>query len=352
MMLNALCQRRCRPATVHLYIARLSIELVIATTTIARFSGATVLLILVATVSVYTCAILGGTAIGRTLDKAKLQQPSLGVSITIRAADDSAAAGHKIEERSSSSSARARRRPRDDISSSSLLPSSSVEDLYPSDAVSSLPSSSSSSSSSVSPLRRANYYTPSFTPGDEARAKWMQAVMERQMRRQHGDGNFFGEIETTKVGPWGGSGGQPFYIRTGTGGAARMRSVTLYHSDAIHTFYYDYFDEFGRRRAQGSLGGVGDGNSWRSKGVHETFYISPNEHITAVEGTFGRTRSDPRVIVTSLTFRTDKGYTYGPYGDVFGVPFSVPVANGCVVGFWGRSGQLLDAIGVYIAPCK
>jgi hypothetical protein len=33
----------------------------------ARLSGATVLLILVATVSVYTCAILAGAALGRTL---------------------------------------------------------------------------------------------------------------------------------------------------------------------------------------------------------------------------------------------------------------------------------------------
>jgi hypothetical protein len=59
-----------------------------------------------------------------------------------------------------------------------------------------------------------------------------------------------------------------------------------------------------------------------------------------------------QVVVTSLTFHTDKGETYGPYGEETGTPFSIPAANGCIVGFWGRSGWLLDAIGVYITPCK
>jgi hypothetical protein len=84
----------------------------------------------------------------------------------------------------------------------------------------------------------------------------------------------------------------------------------------------------------------------------EQISFSPDEHLTAVEGTFGRCRSVPEVVITSLTFRTDKGRTYGPYGEGTGTPFSIPAANGCIVGFWGRSGWLLDAIGVYIMPCQ
>ena len=80
--------------------------------------------------------------------------------------------------------------------------------------------------------------------------------------------------------------------------------------------------------------------------------FAPDEHVTAVEGTFGRCRSVTEVVVTSLTFRTNKGRTYGPYGEETGTPFSIPAANGCIVGFWGRSGWLLDAIGVYIMPCQ
>jgi hypothetical protein len=57
----------------------------------ARVSGATVLLILVATVSVYTCAIIAGGALGRALDSsaAKTMQPTardmaLRVSVSFR----------------------------------------------------------------------------------------------------------------------------------------------------------------------------------------------------------------------------------------------------------------------------
>jgi hypothetical protein len=40
------------------------------------------------------------------------------------------------------------------------------------------------------------------------------------------------------MGLWGGSGGQPFYMR-GTS-APRLRSIVLYHSDAIHSLACDY----------------------------------------------------------------------------------------------------------------
>lgn len=81
--------------------------------------------------------------------------------------------------------------------------------------------------------------------------------------------------------------------------------------------------------------------------------LRSGEHITAMEGTAALFANVPTVVITSLTFRTSAGRTYGPYGCV--APgsryFSVPVADGaCVVGFWGRSGWLLDAIGVYIKP--
>jgi hypothetical protein len=81
--------------------------------------------------------------------------------------------------------------------------------------------------------------------------------------------------------------------------------------------------------------------------------LSAGEHVTAVEGTTGNFERVSDVVVTSLTFRTNTGRMYGPYGNTVGTPFSVPAANGaCIVGFWGRSGWLLDAIGVYVRPCS
>ncbi|KAK1699161.1 hypothetical protein QYE76_015858 [Lolium multiflorum] len=53
----------------------------------ARVSGATVLLILVATVSVYTCAIIAGAALGRALDRPTStmtkQQPARDIALRI-----------------------------------------------------------------------------------------------------------------------------------------------------------------------------------------------------------------------------------------------------------------------------
>ena len=78
--------------------------------------------------------------------------------------------------------------------------------------------------------------------------------------------------------------------------------------------------------------------------------LSAGEYLTAVEGTTGHFGDGPDVVVvTSLTFRTSRGKIYGPYGGSgtgTAAPFSIPAASGCIVGFWGRSGRLLDAIGV------
>jgi hypothetical protein len=43
-----------------------------------------------------------------------------------------------------------------------------------------------------------------------------------------------------KVGPWGGPGGQPFYMRGSGGGAPRLLSIGLYHADAVHGLRFEY----------------------------------------------------------------------------------------------------------------
>jgi hypothetical protein len=87
--------------------------------------------------------------------------------------------------------------------------------------------------------------------------------------------------------------------------------------------------------------------------IYMQIKLSAGEHVTAVEGTIGRFGGVSDVVITSLTFRSSTGRTYGPYGNTAatGTPFSVPAADGAsIVGFWGRSGWLLDAIGVYVKP--
>ena len=40
--------------------------------------------------------------------------------------------------------------------------------------------------------------------------------------------------------------------------------------------------------------------------------------------------------------------SYGPYGKEEGTPFELSAFDGKIVGFYGRSGEYLNAIGVYV----
>lgn len=160
------------------------------------------------------------------------------------------------------------------------------------------------------------------------------------------------------VGPWGGPGGQPFRMR-GTS-VPHLRAIIVYHSNvSIHALACEYSlaaddeDANGEQRVR-MAGPWGIPHSIGSRRVRFTIEMSAGEYLTAVEGTTGHFGDSPGVVVvTSLTFRTSRGKTYGPYGGSgtgTATPFSVPAASGCIVGFWGHSGRLLDAIGVYIKP--
>ncbi|KAF0891570.1 hypothetical protein E2562_010564 [Oryza meyeriana var. granulata] len=157
-----------------------------------------------------------------------------------------------------------------------------------------------------------------------------------------------------KVGPWGGSGGwYDFGIRTVP---RRLSSITLYHSNgAIHSLSFNYYiqQEGGDELKLVKNGPWGQSSSFDSIAVRETIMLSADEQVSAVEGTVGHFRDVVEPVITSLTFRTNAGRTYGPYGgtgDEQGTPFSIPADKGSVVvGFWGRAGWLLDSIGVYVS---
>lgn len=52
-------------------------------------------------------------------------------------------------------------------------------------------------------------------------------------------------------------------------------------------------------------------------------------------------------IVKSLVLETNLA-AYGPYGMEEGIPFALPALGGKIIGFYGRCGDLLDSIGVYV----
>ncbi|KAF8657920.1 hypothetical protein HU200_059730 [Digitaria exilis] len=160
------------------------------------------------------------------------------------------------------------------------------------------------------------------------------------------------------VGPWGGYGGQPFYMNGRNASTCSLRGIILYHSSsAIHSLACDYSRR--RRRSLPDGGSMGPSSplrfheiaswKWESRRERQAGARSSRRQGAAAAPAAGW------VISHALTFRTSHGRKYGPYGNKIGAgaPFSVPAAEGaCIFGFWGRSGWLVDAIGVYVRPCS
>lgn len=74
----------------------------------------------------------------------------------------------------------------------------------------------------------------------------------------------------------------------------------------------------------------------------------PDEFLTSIHGHYGNLQAWGTVLVRSLTFVSNKR-TYGPYGIEQGTYFTFPTSSK-IVGFHGKCGWYLDAIGVYLEP--
>lgn len=75
--------------------------------------------------------------------------------------------------------------------------------------------------------------------------------------------------------------------------------------------------------------------------------MGEGEHVTEMDGTVDD------IGVTSLKLVTNTGVEYGAYGYASGKAFSIPLQRNAATGvlcFFGRSGDSLLALGVYVAP--
>ena len=84
--------------------------------------------------------------------------------------------------------------------------------------------------------------------------------------------------------------------------------------------------------------------------MHLTELQFSEEYLVSVSGYFAPLSwlATKTSVIRSLTFKTNKR-TFGPYGQEEGTPFNVPIEKGLIIGFIGRSGELLDAIGFHLA---
>ncbi|XP_004986922.2 horcolin [Setaria italica] len=143
-----------------------------------------------------------------------------------------------------------------------------------------------------------------------------------------------------KIGPWGGEGGLHWDIPA-MATPLRLDSITVCSSLAVvDAISFRYWDAQGVKHDAGPWGG-NDGDPY-------VIALEPSEFLTEVSGTFAYIGTQPTDAVTSLTFVTNLR-KHGPFGDVDGTPFSVPVRDGGrIVALFGRGWDYIDAIGVYV----
>ncbi|XP_024014827.1 jacalin-related lectin 32 [Eutrema salsugineum] len=82
----------------------------------------------------------------------------------------------------------------------------------------------------------------------------------------------------------------------------------------------------------------------------ETFEVDADDYIIAVQVTYDKIFGYDSDVITSITFYTSKGKTSPPYGLDTEKKFLLKEKNGGkLVGFHGRAGEVLYALGAYFA---
>lgn len=136
------------------------------------------------------------------------------------------------------------------------------------------------------------------------------------------------------MGPSGGYGGSPFIDSIPSGAVAD--SVQIRNGAYIDALQMNLRLLNGQIQEMDQHGGDG--------GTAETFSLNDDEHITAISGRYGQ-------YVDSIRFHTNMRVspTYGGSGGDADYYYAAP-PGWQIVGFYGRSGAYIDAIGIVLAP--
>ncbi|WOK98586.1 hypothetical protein Cni_G07298 [Canna indica] len=149
-----------------------------------------------------------------------------------------------------------------------------------------------------------------------------------------------GSSKTVKVGPWGGHGGSAWDDEMHTG----IREITLVYDRCIDSIQVEY-DQNGKPLLGEKHGGTGGNTTIKIKLEY------PQEYLTTVSGHYFPVVYGGSPVIRSLTFKSNLR-TFGPFGVQEGTPFTLPMDGGMIVGFSGRSGWYLDAIGWRLSPIR
>ncbi|CBI35988.3 unnamed protein product, partial [Vitis vinifera] len=142
------------------------------------------------------------------------------------------------------------------------------------------------------------------------------------------------------VGAWGGDGGSSW----DDGSYSGVRGITIVYDRCIDWIRVVY-DKNGKPVTGQKHGGVG-GNK-----TAEVKLQYPEEILISVSGHYCPVVYGGSPVIRSLTFKSNRR-TFGPFGVEEGTPFSLSMDGGRIVGFQGRSGWYLDAIGFHLSQTR
>ncbi|XP_065866970.1 jacalin-related lectin 19 [Euphorbia lathyris] len=142
-----------------------------------------------------------------------------------------------------------------------------------------------------------------------------------------------GKKKSILVGPWGGNGGAAWDDGIYNG----VREITLLYDRCIDSIQLVY-DKNGKPVTSEKHGGAGGSKRAEIK------LQFPEEFLVSASGYYCPVVHGGSPVIRSITFKSNKR-TFGPYGFEEGTPFTLSMDGGSIVGFMGRGGWFLDAIG-------
>ncbi|KAL5738564.1 hypothetical protein ACOSP7_031325 [Xanthoceras sorbifolium] len=141
-----------------------------------------------------------------------------------------------------------------------------------------------------------------------------------------------------KLGPWGGDDGSAWHYNPSE---CAITGIVINYEDTIHSISFKSIDiKSNTEEFSKTFGGDG-GKS------EEISFNWPGEYLTNISGTINK--YDVHQVIESLCFHTNRT-KYGPYGKMNGSTFTIPMEGAEIVGFFGRKGDRVDAIGIYAKP--
>ncbi|KAL8246275.1 hypothetical protein R6Q59_007491 [Mikania micrantha] len=125
-----------------------------------------------------------------------------------------------------------------------------------------------------------------------------------------------------------------------------LKKITIDHGDLIYSLMFSTQYK-GITNTSNRFGGWDGGDR-----VSEVTF-DRNEEIIAINGTVALSRGDDpgHTVIASISFVTNQK-SYGPFGNVRGMQFTLPWDDGSFAGFYGLCGWYIDSIGVYLKATK